>query len=662
MSKPAPSPLANAIRALSMDAVERAASGHVGLPLGMADAATVLFTEFLKFDPADPRWPDRDRFVLSAGHGSMLLYSLLHLTGYADVTMEEIRNFRQLGSKTPGHPEYGHTAGVETTTGPLGQGLANAVGMAIAERHLNARFGDNLVDHRTYVIAGDGCLMEGISQEAITLAGHLKLSRLIVLFDDNSVTIDGSTGLTDNTDQLKRFAASGWAVSSVDGHDPAAVRQALAAAQTSDKPVLIACKTIIGFGAPKLAGTGPAHGGPYGAEEIAGIRKALDWPHAPFVIPDEIVAEWRKFGARGGAVRKAWTARLDASADKAAFEDAMAGRLPADLDAAMSAHKKALAETPKAEATRKWSGAALDVLTPRVAEMIGGSADLSGSNNTRTAATKALTPTSYGGRYIHYGVREHAMAAAMNGMALHGGVIPYSGTFLVFSDYSRPAIRLGALMGLRVVHVMTHDSIGVGEDGPTHQPVEHVASLRAIPNLHVFRPCDGVEAAECWQAALASTTGPSVLALTRQTLQPARKTHIDENLSAKGGYVLSPASKPEKVALLATGSEVEIALAAQAKLEAAGIGARVVSLPCFSLFERQSDAYRADVLGRGLPRVAVEAGVRQGWERYVGAADSGSGAFVGMAGFGASAPFKALFQHFGITADAVAAAARKLVG
>jgi transketolase len=652
---PTPSPLANAIRALSMDAVEKAQSGHVGLPLGMADTATLLFQEFIRFDAENPEWPDRDRLVLSAGHGSMLLYSLLYLAGYPGMTIEEIRNFRQLGSKTPGHPEFGHTRGVETTTGPLGQGFANAVGMAIAERHLNARFGDDLVNHKTYVIAGDGCLMEGISQEALTLAGHLRLKNLIVLFDDNAVTIDGSTALADSTDQIKRFKASGWNVARVDGHNLDAVRGALLAAQGADRPSLIACRTIIGYGAPKLAGTGPAHGGPYGAEEIAGIRKALDWQHEPFVIPENLLSEWRKIGVQGAKHRQAWEKRLGASGRKAEFEAALAGKLPAGIGEAIVAHKKKIAEAPKADATRKWSGAALEVLTQMIPEMVGGSADLTGSNNTRTAAAKApLTPEAYGGRYIHYGVREHAMAAAMNGMALHGGVIPYSGTFLVFSDYSRPAIRLGALMGQRVIHVMTHDSIGVGEDGPTHQPVEHVASLRMIPNLTVFRPADGVETAEAWELAINNASGPSLIALTRQNLAPARKTHVAENLVARGGYVVSPASKPEKIVLIATGSEVEIALEAQQKLEAEGIGARVVSLPCFSLFAAQPESYQRDTLGGKLPRIAIEAGVRDGWDRWIGP----EGGFVGMTSFGASAPYKALYRHFGITADAVVKAAK----
>ncbi len=648
-------PLANAIRALSMDAVEKAASGHCGLPLGFADVATLLYQEFLKFDAANPEWPDRDRLILSAGHGSMLLYSLLFLTGSPDVTLEEIKNFRQLGSKTPGHPEYGHTRGVETTTGPLGQGLANAVGMAMAERHLNARFGDDLVNHKTYVIAGDGCLMEGICQEALTLAGHQRLKNLIVLFDDNAVTIDGSTGMADDTDQLKRFKASGWDVTRVDGHNMDAVRGALLAAQTADRPTLIACKTIIGFGAPKLAGTGPAHGGPYGAEEIAGIRKAIDWPHAPFVVPDEILAAWRKIGTQGVRHREAWEKRLAASDKRATFEAALSGKLPDSVSARINAHKKAVVEGQKADATRKWSGAALEILTELVPEMIGGSADLTGSNNTRTAAAKTpLSAENYGGRYVHWGIREHAMAAAMNGMALHGGIIPYSGTFLVFSDYSRPAIRLGALMNQRVIHVMTHDSIGVGEDGPTHQPVEHVASLRNIPNLLVFRPADGVESAEAWEIALKTTTGPSLIALTRQNLVAARKTHTEENLVAKGGYVLSPATKPEKVVLLATGSEIEIALEAQKTLEAEGIGARVVSMPCFSLFAAQPEKYRSETLGGKLPKVAIEAGIRDGWDRWIGP----DGGFVGMTGFGASAPYKALYKHFGITAEAVVKAAK----
>lgn len=644
--------MANAVRALSMDAVERAKSGHVGLPLGMADAATVLFRKFLKHDPRDPAWPDRDRFVLSAGHGSMLIYALLHLTGYASVSRDDLRNFRQLGARTPGHPENFVTAGIETTTGPLGQGIATAVGMAMAERHLNARFGDDLVDHRTWVIAGDGCLMEGISQEAVTLAGHMKLNKLIVLFDDNAVTIDGSTGMSDSTDQCARFEASGWISRRVDGHDEKDVAEALKWATRQKKPVFLAVKTIIGFGAPKLAGTGKAHGGPYGAEEIAGIRLALGWPHQPFDVPEAIEKAWAKAGERSHDAQAEWKKRLAASSRKGEFNAAIAGRLPKNLGKAILKHKKAVAEAAASRATRVWSGEALDVITGLVPEMVGGSADLTGSNNTKTSHTGVMTPKSWDGRYVHYGVREHAMAAAMNGMALHGGIIPYSGTFLVFADYSRAAIRIGALMGLRVIHVMTHDSIGLGEDGPTHQPVEQIASLRAMPEMLVLRPADGVETAECWELALAREDGPSVLALTRQNVAPARTTHTDENLSARGAYILSPARGKERGVLIATGSEVEIAVKAQAILAGEGIGVRVVSMPSMELFARQEEAYREETLGRGLPRVAVEAGVRFGWDRWIGP----EGGFVGMNSFGASAPYQQLYAHFGITAEAVAAA------
>lgn len=641
--------MANAIRALSIDAVEAAKSGHVGLPLGMADAATVLFTKFIKHNPADPDWADRDRFVLSAGHGSMLVYSLLHLTGYASVSREDIANFRQLGRTTAGHPENFVTKGVETTTGPLGQGITTAVGMAMAERHLNARFGDDLVNHKTYVIAGDGCLMEGISQEAITLAGHLKLSNLIVLFDDNAVTIDGGTDMSDNTDQCMRFEASGWVTRKVDGHDAGDVEAALAWAQSQDKPVMLAVKTIIGYGA-KRAGTGPAHGGPYGEEEVATVRENIGWPHAPFEIPGDIESAWAEAGKRSHAEHLAWKNRLDNHADKGAFEAAMAGALPSNLSEIVNAHKKSVVEGGKDDATRKWSGAALEPLTEAIPEMIGGSADLTGSNNTKTSHTAPLSPDNWAGRYVHYGIREHAMAAAMNGMALHGGVIPYSGTFLVFADYSRAAIRLGALMGERVIHVMTHDSIGLGEDGPTHQPVEHVASLRAMPNMTVFRPCDGVEAAECWELALRNETGPSTLALTRQKVKSARTTHTDENLSAKGGYVLLDADGAKAV-LIATGSEVEIAMAAQAALADNGVAVRVVSMPSMDLFEQQTEIYQSATLGGDLPKVAIEAGVRFGWDRWIGR----DGGFVGMASFGASAPYQDLYQHFGITAEAVIA-------
>ena len=649
--------LANAIRALSMDAVEQAASGHVGLPLGMADVATVLWTEFLKHNPSAPDWADRDRFVLSAGHGSMLVYSLLHLTGYQSVSRDDIRNFRQLGASTPGHPENFVTQGVETTTGPLGQGIATAVGMAMAERHLNARFGDDLVNHKTWVVAGDGCLMEGVSQEAITLAGHLKLSNLIVLFDDNAVTIDGGIDIADSTDQCARFEASGWVTRKIDGHNEAEIREALNwASEDHGKPVMIACKTIIGFGA-KRAGTGPAHGGPYGPEEIAHIRDSIGWPHAPFEIPAEIETAWKQAGARAQDRYQAWQTRLAAAPDKAAFEAAMAGSLPDNLSDIVSAHKKSVVEGGKDDATRKWSGAVLEPLTEAIPAMMGGSADLTGSNNTKTTHTAPLGPENWAGRYVHYGIREHAMAAAMNGMALHGGVIPYSGTFLVFADYSRAAIRLGALMGARVIHVMTHDSIGLGEDGPTHQPVEQIASLRAMPNMQVFRPCDGVETAECWELALKTTSGPSTIALTRQKIISCRKTHTEENLSAKGGYVLSPAQGAEQAVLVATGSEVEIAMAAQAALAEKGIPVRVVSMPCMDLFEAQTEAYQIETLGGDLPKVAIEAGVRFGWDRWIGA----SGDFIGMERFGASAPYKALYEHFGITENAVVDRVMKII-
>ena len=648
--------MANAIRALSMDAVEQAKSGHVGLPLGMADVATVLWTRYLKHDPKAPFWPDRDRFVLSAGHGSMLIYSLLHLTGYDSVSRDDIRNFRQLGASTPGHPENFVTPGVETTTGPLGQGIATAVGMAMAERHLNARFGDDLVDHKTWVIAGDGCLMEGVSQEAITLAGHMKLNKLIVLFDDNAVTIDGGTDLSDSTDQCARFEAAGWATKRIDGHNTEEIYEALDWAQKQDRPVMVACKTIIGYGAPTLAGTGKAHGGPYGADEVAGIRENIGWSHAPFEVPSDIEDAWKREGAHAAGQHEEWTSRHAASAKKAEFDKALDGAL-GDIEAVVRAHKQAVVDGGEDKATRQWSGAVLEELTKAIPEMVGGSADLSGSNNTKTKATEPLTPDNWGGRYIHYGVREHGMAAAMNGMALHKGIIPYSGTFLVFADYSRAAIRLGALMGERVIHVMTHDSIGLGEDGPTHQPVEHVASLRAMPNMLVFRPADGVETAECWELALKNTGGPSTIALTRQKVESVRKAHTDENLSAKGGYILSSGDGAEKIVLIATGSEVEIAMQAQATLKESGISARVVSMPCMELFEQQDVAYQRETLGEGLPRIAVEAGVRFGWDRWIGF----DGGFVGMDSFGASAPYKDLYKKFGITSDAVVELAQKLV-
>ncbi|BBK34356.1 transketolase [Stella humosa] len=649
--------MANAVRALSMDAVEAAKSGHPGMPMGMADVAAVLFTRFLAYDPADPAWPDRDRFVLSAGHGSMLLYSLLHLTGYADMTMDELRRFRQLGSRTAGHPEYGHAAGIETTTGPLGQGLATAVGMAIAERHLNAAFGDALVDHRTYVIAGDGCLMEGISHEAISLAGHLKLGRLIVLFDDNNISIDGATALSVSDDQQARFRASGWDVQAVDGHDPEAVAAAIAAAQATDTPSLIACRTQIAYGAPTKAGTSGAHGSPLGAAEIAGAREKLGWDSPAFVVPDSVLSLWRNAGRTAAKKADAWRQRHAAAAARAEFDRRMAGELPAGLSAAMAEYKAGLIATPPKVATRQASGSTLDVVAKVMPELVGGSADLTPSNNTKAKGQAVLEAGKYGGTYLHYGVREFGMAAAMNGLALHGGVVPYGGTFLVFTDYARPAIRLSALMGIRVVYVMTHDSIGLGEDGPTHQPVEHLAALRCIPNLRVFRPADAVETAECWELALAAKANPSVIALTRQGV-PTLRTDATENRSARGAYVLAEAEAEgaRAVTLLATGSEVGLAMEARALLAKEGIAAAVVSMPSWELFAEQDAAYRAAVLGSA-PRVAVEAAVRLGWDRWMG----DNGVFVGMPGFGASAPAGELYRHFGITAEAVAAAAKGLV-
>jgi len=646
--------MANAIRFLSADAVQKANSGHPGMPMGMADVATVLFTRFLKYDAADARWPDRDRFVLSAGHGSMLLYSLMYLTGYPDMTLEQVKNFRQLGAITAGHPEYGHASAAETTTGPLGQGLANAVGMALAERHLAGRFGA-VVDHYTYVIAGDGCLMEGISHEAISLAGHLKLSKLIVLFDDNNITIDGPTDLTVSDDQRKRFEASGWNTWAVDGHDPEAVATAIAAAQKSDKPAMIACKTTIGYGCPTLAGKSKAHSFPWPDDEVPGVRTKLNWTLAPFEVPAETLAAWRAAGARGAAAHKAWkdaVAKLDPPR-RAEFERLLRGELPANWENTIAALKKrASADAPKV-ATRAASQTVLDALVPVIPEMLGGSADLTGSNNTKAAGMKPVTAQDYGAGYVYYGVREHGMAAAMNGLALHGGVIPFGGTFLVFTDYCRPAMRLSALMGIRVIYVMSHDSIGVGEDGPTHQPVEHIASLRAMPNMYVMRPCDTIETAECWAIAIAAKATPSVLALTRQALPTLRTGHTEENLAARGGYVLADAERKRQVTILATGSEVSLAMEARAKLKADGIDAAVVSLPCWELFDAQPESYREQVLGDA-PRVAVEAAISFGWERYIGP----KGAFIGMPGFGASAPAPALYKHFGITADAVVAAAK----
>jgi transketolase len=652
--------MANAIRALAMDAVERAKSGHPGLPMGAADVATVLFTRHMKLDPADPKWPDRDRFVLSAGHGSMLLYALLYLLGYEAMTIDQIKRFRQLGSITPGHPENFETPGVETTTGPLGQGLGNAVGMAIAERHLAAQFGD-IVDHHTYVLASDGDLMEGVSQEAIALAGHLKLNRLIVLFDDNGISIDGPLSLADSVDQVQRFEAAGWNASRIDGHDPEAIDRALAAAKTSDKPTMIACKTTIGFGAPTKAGKASSHGSPLGADEIKGAREKLGWSHPPFEIPSDILGWWRAAGQRSKSTHKAWNERLLAlpSDKRGEFVRRINGDLPLGFADTVRGFKEKLAAEPKEIATRIASQNALEALTAAVPEMVGGSADLTGSNNTRAKAMKAMSAADYAGTFIHYGIREHGMAAAMNGMALHGGIIPYSGTFLVFSDYCRPSLRLAALIGERVIHVMTHDSIGLGEDGPTHEPVEHLAALRAIPNMHVFRPCDAVETLECWQLALENKDGPSVLALTRQNLPQLRKEMTTRNLCAGGAYeIASSIAGRARVSIFATGSEVSIAVEAKKLLDAQGVLTRVVSVPSMELFAAQSREARAGIIGSAPVKVAVEAAVRQGWDAIIGS----DGVFVGMTGFGASAPYKDLYRHFGITPEAVAAAAKQKLG
>jgi transketolase len=653
------SDMANAIRALAMDAVEKAKSGHPGMPMGMADVATVLFTRFLKFDAATPDWPDRDRFVLSAGHGSMLLYALLHLAGYPCMSMEELRNFRQLGSKTAGHPEYGHAPGIETTTGPLGQGLANAVGMALAERLLNARLGDALVDHHTYVIAGDGCLMEGISQEAISLAGHLKLNKLTVLFDDNSISIDGPTSLSVSDNQLERFMASGWATRQIDGHDPAAIASAIEWARSSDRPTLIACKTVIGYGAPNKQGKASTHGEPLGADEIKGAREKLGWASAPFNVPESVLGAWRVAGARGSAARKDWEKRAAAlsEAQRALLGNPLDGPAIEAVAGAIKQVKSEFAGASPKIATRVASQKVLEKLVPAVPALIGGSADLTGSNGTRTKDHKPVGPGSFGGNYIHYGVREHAMAAAMNGMALHGGIVPYGGTFLVFTDYCRPSIRLSALMGQRVIYVMTHDSIGLGEDGPTHQPVEHLASLRAMPNLNVFRPADPIETAECWQLALAAARTPSILALTRQAVPALRNEATADNRCAKGAYVLAEAEGGRRdVTILATGSEVAIAMEARQSLANGGIRAAVVSMPCWELFASQPVAYREAVLGTA-PRIGVEAAVGFGWERWLG----DKGVFIGLDGFGASAPAGKLFEHFGVTAAKVTDAAKKVV-
>jgi transketolase len=645
-----PSRLANAVRALAMDAVEAAKSGHPGLPMGAADIATVLFTKVLKYDARNVDWADRDRFVLSAGHGSILLYALLHLTGNKAVTLDQLKSFRQLHSLTPGHPENFITPGIETTTGPLGQGLATSVGMALAERMLNAEYGDDLVDHRTYVLASDGDLMEGVSQEAIALAGHLKLSRLIVLFDDNGISIDGPLSLSDSVDQVARFKSAGWNAVRVDGHDQNAIFHAIKKAQKSDRPTLIACKTIIGLGAPKKAGTSKAHGEPLGAEELAGAKAAMNWTYGPFEIPDDIRDAWAKAGRRGGSARRKWEMTLKGSPKRAEFERRMKGIRPGSIAQAIAGLKASLIATPVTVATRKASEMALDVLTPVVPELVLGSADLTPSNNTKTKGLDSISPGSFAGRYVHYGIREHGMAAAMNGMILHGGLLPAAGTFFVFSDYARPAMRLAALMGTPAIHIMTHDSIGLGEDGPTHQPVEHLASLRAMPNMRVFRPADAVETAECWELALMRTDGPSVLALTRQNVTQARLTAVDGNPCATGAYELLAAEGGKaKVTIFATGSEVEIAVAARKLLAGKGIAARIVSVPSLELFLSQPDKVRARIIGDAPIRIAIEAGVRFGWDGVVGE----HGLFVGMSSFGASAPCKDLYTHFGITAQAV---------
>ena len=644
--------MANALRFLSVDAIEKANSGHPGMPLGMADAATVLFTKFIKINPRAPKWFDRDRFVLSAGHGSMLLYSLLYLLGYEDISLDDIKSFRQLGSKTAGHPEYGHLAGIDMTTGPLGQGISSAVGMALAERLINARFGDKLCNHYTYVINGDGCLMEGISEEAASLAGHLKLNKLIVLWDNNNITIDGTVDKANSTDQLKRFQAMGWNTFEADGHNPESIEKAILAAQHSDKPSLISVRTIIGFGAPNKQGTSKCHGSPLGAEETALLRQNLKWQSAPFEIPQDILSAWRDAGKRSEKAYDDWCESAKAAGQN--FKDFIENVLPQNWDKALQDLKAEMINQKTKVASRKASQMCLEKIVPHIPQIVGGSADLAASNLTFVEGMKTVTAADYAGNNVMYGIREHAMGALMNGMALHGGVIPYGGTFFVFSDYMRPSMRLAALMGLRVIYVMTHDSIGVGEDGPTHQPVEHLASYRAMPNMNVFRPCDAVETAECWQLALENESGPSILALSRQNL-PLLRTTAKENLCAKGAYVISDVgtNKVRQVTLLATGSEVSLGLEAQKLLAEKGIVAAVVSMPCRELFEKQGQAYQKAVLG-DVPCVAVEAGVPFGWERY-------AQAFIGMEGFGASGKGEALYAHFSITAEAVAEAAERLI-
>jgi len=644
--------LANAIRFLAIDAVQKANSGHPGMPMGMADVATVLFTKFLKIDPADPAWPDRDRFILSAGHGSMLQYATQYLLGFPEMTIDQIKQFRQLHSKTPGHPEYGHTPGIEATTGPLGQGLAMSVGFAIAEAALRARFGD-IVDHHTYVICGDGCLMEGVSHEAIDLAGHLQLNKLIVLWDNNHISIDGATSLSTSTDQIKRFQAAQWHTIAIDGHKPEEIEAALKEAQTSDRPSFIACRTTIGFGSPNLAGSEKTHGAALGEKEVEATRKNLGWDSPPFVIPDDILAVWRKAGTRSRETRAAWEAKAKTHPKHAQFAREISGDLPAEFSTAMADYKRGLLVSKPNVATRKSSEMALGIINNAIPSMLGGSADLTHSNLTITKGQESLKPQDFGGTYIRYGIREFEMGAAMNGISLHSGFIPYGGTFLVFSDYARPAIRLSALMGVRTIYVLTHDSIGLGEDGPTHQPVEHLAALRAIPNLNVFRPADAVETAECWELALGSKKTPSALSLSRQNL-PTLRTSVDVNLSARGAYVLSEADGPRDLTILATGSEVALAMTAAKTLRDSGVRVAVVSMPCWELFDAQDTGYRVSVLGYA-PRIAVEAAIGFGWEKYIG----DSGRFLGMHGFGASAPGTTTYEAFGITEKALVALAHE---
>jgi len=653
--------MANAIRGLAMDAVEKAKSGHPGLPMGAADIATVLFTQFLKFDAAEPKWPDRDRFVLSAGHGSMLLYALLYLTGNKDMTLDQLKHFRQLGSLTPGHPENFHTKGIETTTGPLGQGIATSVGMAVAEKMLAAEFGKKVVSHHTYVLASDGDLMEGVSQEAIALAGHWKLNRLIVLYDDNGISIDGPTSLSDSVDQVKRFKSAGWAAELIDGQDQAAIAAAITRAQKSGKPSLIACKTTIGYGAPTKAGTNKVHGEALGADELKGAKEKLGISLEPFSVPDDVLKAWREAGSRGAAARTEWEARFAelGNRKRAEFERRLRHERPASLAKALRAHKKALLETPQNIATRKSSESAIEAIAAAMPmEFLAGSADLTGSNNNKAKSAVAFSAKVPKGRFIHYGIREHGMAAAMNGIFLHGGFAPNGATFLVFTDYARPAMRLAALMGTGVVYVMTHDSIGLGEDGPTHQPVEHLAALRAIPNMRVFRPCDAVETTECWELALNRIDGPTVLALTRQNLPQLRTSAPNDNPCSHGGYELVAAQGDAKVSLFASGSEVEIAVAAQKQLTERGIPSRVVSVPALELLLAQPAERRKAIIGNAPVKIAIEAAVRWGWDAVIGQ----DGEFVGMHGFGASAPAKDLYKHFGITAEAAVSAALKRLG